>query len=169
MVYDEQLHSTGKRPVVLRPGSQSGQRLFSFFVSNTQGPVVVGILPQKPTLTATYYAETVVTAGEWFKSIRQQRPTVGTSKTILLQDNASAHKAKVTVTFLKEQHIQVLQPLPLRLPPRLPPSPTVPTWLHVTFGCSPSSKKSWLGGHFLPQSGPGESSKFRAPCIIVST
>ena len=42
------------------------------------------------------------------KSICQQHQTVGTSKTLLLFDHASAHKAKATGTFLKEQNIQVL-------------------------------------------------------------
>ena len=47
---------------------------------------------------------------KWKKTkniIRQQRQTVGTSKSLLLHDNASAHKTKTTVTFLKEQNIQV--------------------------------------------------------------
>ena len=111
----------GKRPVVRL---QSRKRLL------TQGPVMVDILPQKSTLTATYYVETV--APGVIKSIRQQRPTVGTGITLLFHDNASANKAKVTVSFLKEQNIQVLAHLP-----------TV-----STFGCSPSSEKSWRGGIF---------------------
>ena len=39
---------------------------------------------------------------------RQQRKTVGTSKVPLLHDDSSAHKAKVAVTFLKEQNVKIL-------------------------------------------------------------
>ena len=68
---------------------------------------MVNILPQKSTLdTATYFAETVLP--KVIKSTRQQRQTVGTSKIIVLHDNASARKGKVTVTFLQKQNIQVL-------------------------------------------------------------
>ena len=49
------------------------------FVFNTQGPVMVDILPQKSTLTATYCVEAVLPGV--IKPIRQQPPTVGTSKT----------------------------------------------------------------------------------------
>ena len=41
-------------------------------------------------------------------AIRQQRKTVGTSKVHLLHDVSSAHKAKVAVTFLKEQNVKIL-------------------------------------------------------------
>ena len=108
---------------------------FFFFFSSTQGPVMVDILPQKSTLTATYCVEPVLPGV--IKSTRQQHPTVGTSTTLLLHDNTSSHKAKVTVSFLKEQNIQVLAHLP-----------TVSTWLRVTFCCTPSSEKSWRGGIF---------------------
>lgn len=94
-----------ERPVVLRPGFQSRKRLFSIFF-NYQGPVVVDILPQKETITAKYYAKTVLP--QVMQSICEQRPNVGTQKTLLLHDNASAHKAKVTVTYLEEQGVQVL-------------------------------------------------------------
>ena len=60
---------------------------------------MVDILPQKPTLVAAYYIETVLP--EVIKSIRQQRKTVGTSKTLLFHDKASAYKAKaVSYTHL---------------------------------------------------------------------
>ena len=111
----------GRAPVVLQPGFQSRKRL-SVIVFNTQVPVIVDIVPQKLILTATYCVETVPPGV--IKSIRQQRPIVDTSTTLLLHDNAIAHKAKVTVTFLTEHNIQVL----------FPPPPPVPTWLQVTLG-----------------------------------
>ena len=50
---------------------------------------MVDILPQKSTLTATYYVETVPLGV--IKSICQQRPALGTSMTLLLHDNVRAH------------------------------------------------------------------------------
>ena len=84
---------------MLPPDFQSRKRVFAIF-PNTQGPVMVDILPQKSTLTATHCVETVLP--EMIKSIYQQRQIVVTGKTLLLHANASAHKAKVTVTLLKE-------------------------------------------------------------------
>ena len=95
----------GDRPVVLRPGFQSRKRLFSIFF-NAQGTVAIDILPEKASITATYYTEVVLP--KVVKEVCNQRPTVGTSRTLLLHDNASAHKAKVTTTFLGEQGIHVL-------------------------------------------------------------
>ena len=48
------------------------------------------------------------------KSILQQRQTIGTSKTLVLHDNVSVRKAKVTVTFLKEHNVQHLTHPPLQ-------------------------------------------------------
>ena len=95
----------GDRPVVLRPGFQSRKRLFSIFFT-TQGLVAIDILPEKSTITASYYTQVVLP--KVVGKIHEQRPTVGTQRTLLLHDNASAHKAKVTTTFLSEQGIQVL-------------------------------------------------------------
>ena len=88
-----------KRPVVFQLDIQSQMHLFSIFF-DTQGPLMVDILPQKSRLTATHCVETVLP--EMIKSIYQQRQIVVTGKTLLLHANASAHKAKVTVTLLKE-------------------------------------------------------------------
>ena len=78
---------------------------FLFFF-NTQGLVAIDILPEKSTITASYYTQVVLP--KVVGKIHEQRPTVGTQRTLLLHDNASAHKAKVTTTFLSEQGIQVL-------------------------------------------------------------
>ena len=45
---------------------------------------------------------------EVIKSVCWQCPTIGSSKTLLLHGNTSAHKARVTVTFLNKQSIWVL-------------------------------------------------------------
>ena len=95
----------GDRPVVLLAGFQSRRRLFSIFF-NTQDLVAVEFLPEKSTLTASYHTQ--VALPKVVGKVHEQRPTVGTQRTLLLHDNASAHKAKVTTTFLSEQGIQVL-------------------------------------------------------------
>ena len=95
----------GDRPVVLRPGFQSRKQLFSAFF-NRQGLVAIDILPEKSTIIASYYTQVVLP--KVVGKIHEQRPTVGTQRTLLLHDNASAHKVKVTTTFLSEQGIHVL-------------------------------------------------------------
>ena len=92
------------------------------------------------------------------KSIRQKRPTVSTSENLLLRSNASNQKAKVTVTFLKEQNIQVLD------------------HPHNNFDLAPCDV--WLSTPAsFPQrkvgsaqtslhSGPHKSGRFRALCIV---
>ncbi|GFR91989.1 transposase [Elysia marginata] len=47
------------RPVVLRPGFQSRKRMFTVFF-NYSGPLVVDILPQETTMTATHYVQNVL-------------------------------------------------------------------------------------------------------------
>ena len=58
-------------------------------------------------------------------------------KTPLLHDNTTAHKAKVTVTFLQEKNMQVLAHLPYS-----------PGLVPCGVQSSPSSKKIWLVGNF---------------------
>ena len=47
------------RPEVLKTGFRSRKRVFTIFF-NTQGPVVVDIVPDKATITATYYTTSVL-------------------------------------------------------------------------------------------------------------
>ena len=96
--------------VVLRSGFHSRKRLFFIFF-NTQGPVIVDILPRRLTLIATsYYVETVLSGVK--KSIRQQRPAVGTIKTIIFSLHFmtidQCPQSQVIVAFLMEQSIQFL-------------------------------------------------------------
>ena len=68
------------------------------------------------------------------------------------------HKAEVTVTFLKERNIQVLQ---------AHPSLQFPVWILATSGNSTSKKKSLVGKGFPALTpGPRKSRKFRSPCIV---
>ena len=96
----------GRDQLWFNQDSRVGSRCFPsffFFFSNTRGPVIVVIPPQNSMLTTTCYVETVL-PGET-KSVPQQCQTIGTSTTLRLHDDVSAHKAKVTVTFLKKQNI----------------------------------------------------------------
>ena len=106
------------RPVVLRPYFQSRKSLYSIFF-DVNGPVAAHILPEKSTLTATYYVNTVLP--KVVQSVCEARPTIGTRQTLLLHDNTSAHKAKVTVTYLQQQGISTLPHAPYSPSPDLAP------------------------------------------------
>ena len=47
------------RPEVLKTGFRSRKRMFTIFF-NTQGPVVVDIMPDKAAITAAYYTTSVL-------------------------------------------------------------------------------------------------------------
>ena len=77
------------------------------FFFNSSGLVALEILPEKTTVTSKYYTEVVLPKVE--DSICEQRPTIKTSKTLLLHDNAVPHKAKLITTYLNERGISVLE------------------------------------------------------------
>ena len=79
--------------------------MFAVFF-NYSGPLVVDILPQDTTMTATYYVQNVLSQVK--SAINEQRPKVSTSRTLLLHDNAGPHKARATTQSLQELGIQVL-------------------------------------------------------------
>ncbi|GFR94660.1 translational activator GCN1-like, partial [Elysia marginata] len=106
----------GDRPVVLRPGFQSRKRIFTVFF-NYSGPLVVDILHQDSTMTATYHVQNVLSQVK--SAINEQRSKVSTSRTLLLHDNADPHKARATTQSLREQGIQVL-PYPAYSPDLAP-------------------------------------------------
>ncbi|GFR58930.1 transposase [Elysia marginata] len=95
----------GDIPVVLRPGFQSRKRMFTVFF-NYSGPLVLDILPQDITMTATYYVQNVLSQVK--SAINEQQQKVSTSKTLLLHDNAGPHKTRATTQSLQELGIQVL-------------------------------------------------------------
>ena len=73
--------------------------MFAVFF-NYSGPLVVDILPQDTTMTATYYVQNVLSQVK--SAINEQRPKVSTSRTLLLHDNAGPHKARATTQALRE-------------------------------------------------------------------
>ncbi|GFR69356.1 transposase [Elysia marginata] len=102
------------RPVVLCPGFQSRKRMFTVFF-NYSGPLVVDILPQDTTMTATYHVQNVLSQVQ--SAINEQRPKASTSRTLLLHDNAGPHKARATTQSLRE--LRNLSLVPLRLQSQL--------------------------------------------------
>lgn len=90
------------RPHVCRPGFQSRKRLFTIFFSS----VAVDVLPEKTTMTGTYYSEKVLPTV--IEEIRKRRPLVGTTGSLLLHDNASAHKTSAVAQYLEDSGIEVL-------------------------------------------------------------
>lgn len=93
------------RPIVASKGFQSRKRLFTIFF-NHEGPVLVDILPEKMTLTGTYYRQNILPGV--IQEIEQKRPTTGVKDVLLLHDNASPHKSKVVKKYLEDQQLQVL-------------------------------------------------------------
>ena len=80
----------GDLPIVLGRDFHNWKRLFPVFFK-TQGIVGIDILPVKALITASYYTNVVLS--KVVSGICLQHPTVGTSQTSLLPDNAAAHKA----------------------------------------------------------------------------
>jgi histone-lysine N-methyltransferase SETMAR len=93
------------RPQVCRPSFRSRKRMFTIFL-NSRGVVAVDVLPEGETITGKYYTEVVlpkVVAG-----IKEQRPSLGTARTLLHHDNASPHKTKQVQNFLEINGITTL-------------------------------------------------------------
>ncbi|GFS01942.1 transposase [Elysia marginata] len=95
----------GERPVMLRQGFQNRKRMFTVLL-NYSDPLVIDILSQDTTMTATYYVQNVLSQVK--SAINEQRPKVSTSRTLYLHDNAGPHKARATTQSLRELGIQVL-------------------------------------------------------------
>ena len=93
------------RPVVCKPGFQSRKRLFTIFF-NHEGPVAVDVLPEKRTMTGGYYRENVLP--QVVSKLIDSRPITGTSRIMILHDNASAHKTRAVTQYLSENRISIL-------------------------------------------------------------
>lgn len=94
------------RPEVLKTSFRSRKRMFTIFF-NSQGIVSVDILPEKSTINAHYYTNTVLP--KVLQNRAEAAPTRSGSRVLLHHDNASAHTAARTVTFLNDQHVQLLE------------------------------------------------------------
>ena len=90
------------------------------------------------------------------KSILQQRQTIGTSKTLVLHDNVSVRKAKVTVTFLKEHNVQHLTHPPLQ-------ASLGSMWLLVV----PPHQRGVGWVEIFPSTGPHKSSEIQSSMHLL--
>ena len=108
--------------------------MFTIFF-NYLGPLVVDVLPQGQTITGKHYRDVVLT--QLCREIRNQKPTVGTSKTRILHDNASSHKTGLIVAFLEQNNINTVSH-----PPYSPDLVPCDFWLF------PKLKKSIAGKPF---------------------
>ena len=93
------------RPVVCKPGFQSRKRLFTIFF-NHEHLVAVDVLPEKSTMTGRYYKENVLP--QVVSKLNESRPMTGTSRIMILHDNASSHKTNAVTQYLSENHITAL-------------------------------------------------------------
>ena len=99
--------------------------LFTIFF-NCEGSVLVHILPEKTTLTGTYFRQKILPGV--IQDIEQKRPTTGVKDVLLHHDNASPHKAKIVKDYSEEQELQVLPH-----PPCSPDLAPCDFWLFPTF------------------------------------
>ena len=93
------------RAEVLKTGFRSRKRMFTIFF-NTQGVVAVDILQDKATISAKYCTEDVLP--QVLQSRAEQARTRSGSRLLLHHDNASAHTAATTVSFMKDAGVQLL-------------------------------------------------------------
>ena len=93
-------------PEVLKTGFRSRKRMFTIFF-NTHGPVVVDIMPDKATITATYYTTSVLP-----KVLLHNQSTARTRRRSRIQlhhDNAAPHIALNTQTYLDDNGIRLME------------------------------------------------------------
>ena len=93
------------RPQILKPGFRSRKRMFTIFF-NTRGSIIVDIIPKDAIITNAYYTDPVL--NQLVQKIEQQRPKTRGSRIFFDHDNALAHTAKLTQTFLQEAKLYLL-------------------------------------------------------------
>ena len=104
-LYVLRIGADNKGHVVLGHNFRAGMAFFLIFVIS-QESVAVDILHDKAIFTSECYVEMDLLQVILFDC--EQRLTVATRKTLILPNNASASKVKVTVTYLKEQSVKFL-------------------------------------------------------------
>ena len=122
------------RPEVLKAGFRSRKRMFTIFF-NTQGVVALDILPDKATINAKYYTETVLP--QVLKNRSDNARTRSGARVLLHHDNASPHTAAKTASFLEESGVTLL-----------PHPPYSPDLAPCDFWLFPKVKKSISGRPF---------------------
>ena len=90
----------------MKTAFRSRKRMFTLFF-NTQGPVVVDIMPDKATITATYYTTSVL--AKVLLHIQSTARTRRRSRIQLHHDNAAPRKARITETYLDDNGIRLME------------------------------------------------------------
>jgi [histone H3]-lysine36 N-dimethyltransferase SETMAR len=122
------------RPEICRPSFRSRKRMLSIFI-NSRGPVAVDVLPEQETITGNYYAQVVLP--KVFAGVKEQRPLLGTTRTLLHHDNASPHKTKQVQEVLQKNKVTVV-----------PHPPYSPDLAPLDFWLFPKIKESLSGRSF---------------------
>ena len=122
------------RAQVLKTSFRSRKRMFTIFF-NTQGVVALDILPEKSTINAGYYTNTVLP--EVLRNRAETARTRSGSRLLLHHDNAAPHTAATTVSYLEEQGVQLL-----------PHPPYSPDLAPCDFWLFPKVKKAISGKPF---------------------
>lgn len=94
------------RPEVLTTGFRSRKRMFTIFF-HSQGPVAVDIMPDKATITATYYTTSVLP--KVLQHIQSTARTRRRSRIQLHHNNAGPPKAHLTQTYLDQNFIRLME------------------------------------------------------------
>ena len=79
--------------------------MLTIFV-NYRGPLVVDVLPEGVTVTATLYGQVVIP--KLVRSIENQQRRTGTTQTFILDNNASSHRAVGVVEKLAREKFKML-------------------------------------------------------------
>ena len=61
-------------------------------------------------MTSRHYTGTVLPTVA--AAVQEQRPNVGTTRTLLIHDNAAPHKARATIQYVEGEMLHVLPHLP---------------------------------------------------------
>ena len=80
------------------------RKTFFSILFSSNDKITVNFLPERPTLTATYYVKSILF--NMMQSICWKRPTTGIRK-VFVNDNVSHHKVKVTLPCSDEQNVHV--------------------------------------------------------------
>ena len=123
------------RPEVLKTGFRSRKRMFTNFF-NTQGPVVVDMMPDKATTSAAYYTTTSVLP-EVLLHIQSTAQTRRRSRIQLHHDNTVPHKARITQTYLDDSGVHLMKHRPYS-----------PDLASCDFWPFPKVKSALAGKHF---------------------
>lgn len=90
------------KPTKIRQARSVGKKMIAFFFSKT-GPVCTIPLQEQKTVNAEWY--TTVCLPSVFEKVREKRPR---GRILLHQDNASAHTAKQTMSFLDSEEVELV-------------------------------------------------------------